>query len=107
MYLKRKLYIVVNECSFELGIISFMRAGVIKIVRLDLYGPPCIQHNTLLKSIHFTSPRGLKVQYFPFLVYTHMLIRNSIVDLLGMGEDMIQIKFDKPLGNFRLVFICQ
>ena len=63
------------------------------------------QHS--LESIHFTLPRGLKVQYFPFLVYTHMLIRNSIVDLLGMGEDMIQIKFDKPLGNFRLVFICQ
>ena len=41
IYLKRKLYIVVNECSFELGSISFMRAGVIKIVRLDLYGTPC------------------------------------------------------------------
>ena len=28
-------------CCFELGSIYFMRAGVIKIVRLDLYGTPC------------------------------------------------------------------
>ena len=41
MYLKRKPYIVLNRGSFELGSFSFMRAGVLKIVRLDLYGTPC------------------------------------------------------------------
>ena len=58
MYLKRKLYIVVNECSFELGRISFMTAGVIKIVRLDLYGPPCKFEfqNCVLDTISNTRP---------------------------------------------------
>ena len=41
MYLKRKPYIVVNEYSFEIESISFMRVGEMKIVRLDLYGTPC------------------------------------------------------------------
>ena len=30
-----------NECSFEIGRISVLRAYVIKRVRLDLYGTPC------------------------------------------------------------------
>ena len=42
MYLKRKLCIVENELSFEIGRISFRRACEIKRVRLDLYGSPCM-----------------------------------------------------------------
>ena len=42
MYFKRNLYIVVNEFSFEIERNSAMRAGTIRIVRLDLYGSPCI-----------------------------------------------------------------
>ena len=42
IYLKRKLCIVANECSFDTGRISVMRARVIKRVRPILYGAPCI-----------------------------------------------------------------
>ena len=42
LYLKRKLCVVANECSFEIGRISIMRAFEIKRVRADLYGSPCI-----------------------------------------------------------------
>ena len=44
MYLKRKLCIVENELSFEIGSISVMRACVIKRVRPILYGTPCNCH---------------------------------------------------------------
>ena len=43
MYLKRKLCTVANECSFEIGRITVLRACVIKRVRLDLYGTPCMK----------------------------------------------------------------
>ena len=41
-YLKRKLSIVANECSFEIGRISIMRACEIKRVTTNLYGSPCM-----------------------------------------------------------------
>ena len=41
IYLKRKLCIIANEFSFEIGKISLMRACTIKRVRPNLYGAPC------------------------------------------------------------------
>ena len=41
IYLKRKLCVVANECSFEIGRIFIIRACVIKRVRPILYGAPC------------------------------------------------------------------
>ena len=41
MYLKRKLCIVANEFSFEIGRISVMRACVLYRARPILYGTPC------------------------------------------------------------------
>ena len=42
MYLKRKLCIVENDLSFEIGRISVMRACETKRLWLVLYGTPCI-----------------------------------------------------------------
>ena len=41
IYLKRKLCIVANECSFDIGKIPVMRAYEIKRVPANLYGSPC------------------------------------------------------------------
>ena len=41
MYLKRKLCIVKNYLSFEIGWIFVMRAYETKRLGLDLYGTPC------------------------------------------------------------------
>ena len=41
MYLKRKPNIVANECSFEIGKISNMKACMVKVVRPILSGTPC------------------------------------------------------------------
>ena len=41
IYPKRKLCIVGNECSFEIGRISVMRVRQIKRVHPNLYGAPC------------------------------------------------------------------
>ena len=55
IYLKRKLCIVANECSFDTGRISVMRARVIKRVRPILYGAPCnhlLSTPSLTKDLH-------------------------------------------------------
>ena len=43
IYLKRKLCIVANECSFEIRRISIIRACEIKRVHPNLYGVSCIE----------------------------------------------------------------
>ena len=48
MYLKRMLYIVANELSFEIGRTSVMRVCETKRVQLDLYGSPCTKYNTVV-----------------------------------------------------------
>ena len=60
IHLKRNPYIVVNECGFEIGSISFMRAGEMKIVQLDLYVTPCID---ITKPLFQTNLTGLLVNF--------------------------------------------
>ena len=50
IYLKRKLCIVANECSFDIGKIPVMRAYEIKRVSANLYGSPCTIMSYSVKS---------------------------------------------------------
>ena len=45
IYLKRKPYTVLNECTFDIGWISVIRACENRIVRPDLYGSSCMDHS--------------------------------------------------------------
>ena len=62
MYLKRKLCIVVNECSYEIGRISVMIFREIKMVPPDLYGAPCIRAGVVF--IHYLFCLGLYLLVF-------------------------------------------
>ena len=53
VYSKRKLCIVVNECSYEIGRISVMIFREIKMVPPDLYGAPCIRAGVVFIHYHF------------------------------------------------------
>ena len=58
MYLKIKLCKIANDCSFEIGRISVMRACEIKRVRADLYGSPCTLVRDLVSATCMFSERN-------------------------------------------------
>ena len=57
-YLKRKLCIVANECSFEIGRISVMRVREIKRVHPNLYGAPCTIKDEVICTCSYQSHNG-------------------------------------------------
>ena len=91
VYLKRKLCIDTNECSFKIGRISFMRACVIKKVRPILYGAPCTLNS--------------------FIISLKMLSNDQISDTKLINYELSLMKFspgtnDIAVAQERLSTLC-
>ena len=94
IYLKRKLCVVANECSFEIGRISVIRACEIKRVRPNIYGGPCSTLKLTIHSFHHAS--------------TGISYRVQTMDLRDryqytMGIDQIDFDCDKNAFSLKML----
>ena len=69
IYLKRKLCLIVNEYSIEIGSISVMRAYVIKRVPANFYGSPC----TYCERVQFSLYLTVSFLCMPFYIFRRTL----------------------------------